>query len=102
MNERSPKTDELLQNMNFRAEEFSAKRRQEIEAAKTNSLHDKEVFNIEEFRKFYSTTDYQGQSLENQTMLDDLEHQYYVQHPEIKTMSDFLEIRENLDGHNTN
>jgi hypothetical protein len=50
----------------------------------------------------YDLTDDQHQSTINENLIRDLEEQYYLKHPEIKTMDEFAKKREELDAFKVN
>ena len=58
-----------------------------LELAKLDK--DKEPFNIEAFEKLYSLTGDDGKVNITPELIESLEIQYYLGHPETKTMKDF-------------
>jgi len=79
-------------------------RQQEIRArlaeAKTNCPPDKEPFSIFTFQKLYDLTDDDGGSIISPDLVEDLEIQYYLKYRDIKSLWEFVALREELDAHN--
>ncbi|MEI7792582.1 MAG: hypothetical protein WCI57_03825 [Candidatus Berkelbacteria bacterium] len=76
--------------------------RSQLEIAKEQCPEDKERFSIDEFQKIYDLTNDNGESIITPAVIEDLETQYYLTYGNVKSMKEFAELREILDGNKVN
>ena len=100
--EKSERTAEILDQTARASDEHFARKKAETQAAEANLPPDKQPFDADELRTHYSMLDDAGMPIEDEAWMEDLRHQYYIKHPDVKTMAEFAAKREELDGHNVN
>lgn len=84
--------------INAREADRVDRKRSQLEIAKEQCPEDKEKFSIEEFQKIYDLTNDNGESIITPGVIEDLEIQYYLTYNNVKSMKEFAELREYLDG----
>lgn len=90
----------LDEKISSRHDEYMKDLRSQLEAAKINCPSDKELFSIDVFKGLYDLTNDRGESIITPEVVEDLEVQYYLKNKDFKTMKEFAEYRDFLDGHN--
>lgn len=98
--EKSPDSEIIINQTNERHEAWIANIKNQLAETKANLSSDKEIFDINAFAKLYDLTNDRGESIISSELIEDLEIQYYLKNPGLKSMKEFAEKREFLDGHN--
>ncbi len=72
--------------------------REKIALVKQNTK-DKESFDISVFGMFYNTTGYDSQPLIDSKIIEEYEVEYYLKHPEIKSLEEFAKYKQEFERH---
>lgn len=72
--------------------------RARLAEAKANCPKDKEPFSITVFEQLYDLTDGGDYPEISQATIENLEIQYYLDNPNLKSLKEFASYREELDG----
>jgi len=63
------------------------------------STKDKESFDISVLGMFYNTTGYDSQPLIDSKIIEEYEIEYYLKHPEIKSLEEFAKYKQEFERH---
>ncbi len=104
MQEKFPNTkmtqsdQELLKEVFDVDEKYWQDQREKVALAKQNTK-DKEVFDISAFGEFYNITGMLGKPLISPEVIEEYEREYYLKHPEIKSLEEFAKYKQEFERH---
>lgn len=94
---KSPQSDQLVRGMLEENRSFRQEQREKVVLVKQNTP-DKQPFNIEAFGGLYNLRDDDGELRITPEVVEDLEAEYYLKNPNLKSMQEFAERRRKLDA----
>jgi hypothetical protein len=92
----STSSSRLLEEIEAAHEKRMVEKRAKIAELK-ETLSDKELFDVEEFAKLYSLRDLGHTDLISPEIIEELETEYYIKNPNIKSLREFADHKIALD-----